>query len=206
VGKVANGITTVHLSYVRERTGHALISARQRIPQEHIRDPVCSLGLPEDLVFRTKGELAIDIAAGALAHGATFDFVCGDEVYGACTRLREFFEVRQQTYVLRVPRSFHLTLARGITLTCADVATSLLKDPRRWEVRSAGKGSKGERWAASAWTSPRSASTTRSTATPCWSWPRWRPAPSPPLYCATVPIPRHHRRRGSASHHPPTPG
>jgi DDE superfamily endonuclease len=29
VGKVANGITTVHLSYVRERTGHALIGARR---------------------------------------------------------------------------------------------------------------------------------------------------------------------------------
>ena len=28
-GKVANGITTVHLSYVREKTGHALIGARQ---------------------------------------------------------------------------------------------------------------------------------------------------------------------------------
>ena len=30
-GKVANGINTVHLSYVRERTGHALIGARQWI-------------------------------------------------------------------------------------------------------------------------------------------------------------------------------
>ena len=28
-GKVANGITTVHLSYVREKTGHALIGTRQ---------------------------------------------------------------------------------------------------------------------------------------------------------------------------------
>jgi SRSO17 transposase len=148
VGKVANGITTVHLSYVRERTGHALIGARQWIPAEHISDPVCSLvmGLPDDLVFRTKGELAIDICADAFADGAAFDFVCGDEVYGACTRLREFFEGRHQAYVLRVRCSFHLTLARGITLTCADVATGLLKEARRWEVRSAGKGSKGERW------------------------------------------------------------
>jgi hypothetical protein len=40
VGKVANGITTVHLAYVRERTGHALIGARQWIPQEQIDDPV----------------------------------------------------------------------------------------------------------------------------------------------------------------------
>jgi hypothetical protein len=37
-------------------------------------------------------------------------------------------------------------LARGVTFTCAEVATELLKDPRRWEVRSAGAGSKGERW------------------------------------------------------------
>jgi hypothetical protein len=79
VGKVANGITTVHLSYVRERTGHALIGARQWIPEEHISDPVCSpvMGLPDDLVFRTKGELAIDICTEALADGAAVDFVCG---------------------------------------------------------------------------------------------------------------------------------
>jgi hypothetical protein len=57
-GKVASGITAVHLSYVRERTGQALIGARQWIPAEHIDDPVKSLvmGLPEDLVFRTKGQ------------------------------------------------------------------------------------------------------------------------------------------------------
>lgn len=148
VGKVANGITMVHLSYVRERTGHALIGARQWIPQEHLSDPVRSqvMGLPDALVFRTKGELAIDICTDAFADGATFDFVCGDEVYGGCTKLREFLEGRRQAYVLRVRCSFHLTLARGVTFTCADVATRLLKAPRRWEVRSAGKGSKGERW------------------------------------------------------------
>jgi len=140
VGKVANGITTVHLSYVRERTGHALIGARQWIPEEHISDPVCSLvmGLPDDLVFHTKGELAIDILTEAFTDGAVFDFVCGDEVYGSCTKLREFLEGRHQAYVLRVPCSFPLTLARGITRTCADAATGLCKDPRRWEVRSAG--------------------------------------------------------------------
>jgi hypothetical protein len=43
VGKVANGITTVHLAYVRERTGHALIGARPWIPAEQIDDPVTSL-------------------------------------------------------------------------------------------------------------------------------------------------------------------
>jgi DDE superfamily endonuclease len=47
-GQVANGINTVHLSCAREKTGHALIGARQRIPVEAIADPVKSLvtGLP----------------------------------------------------------------------------------------------------------------------------------------------------------------
>ena len=41
-GKVANEINTVHLPYVREKAGHALIGARQWIPAEHIADPVKS--------------------------------------------------------------------------------------------------------------------------------------------------------------------
>jgi SRSO17 transposase len=153
VGKVANGITTVHLSYVRERTGHALIGARQWIPAEHISDPVKSLvmSLPDDLVFRTKGQLAIDICTEARADGARFDFLCGDEVYGACTELREFCEERGQGYVLRVPSSFRPTLAPGVTLSCAQAVTHLLKGAHHWEVRSAGAGSKGERWYAWAW-------------------------------------------------------
>ncbi len=158
-GKVANGINTVHLSYVRERAGHALIGARQWIPAEHIADPVKSLltGLPLDLAFRTKGQLAIDVCATAYADGLRFDFACGDEVYGSCTQLREFFEARGQAYVLRVPSNFTLTLAAGTRLTCADAVQALLKHPRRWEVRSAGGGSKGERWYAWAWLATASA-------------------------------------------------
>jgi SRSO17 transposase len=148
VGKVANGITTVHLSYVRERTGHALIGARPWIPAEQIDDPVRSLvmGLPLDLVFRTKGQLAIDIFTEAFSDGIKLDFACGDEVYGACTELREFLEEHGQGYVLRVPSTFRLTLARGVTMTCPQAAARLLAGSRGWEVRSAGAGSKGQRW------------------------------------------------------------
>jgi SRSO17 transposase len=126
--------------------------ARQWIPAEDIADPVKSLvtGLPLDLRFRTKGQLAIDILGEAYADGLVLDFVCGDEVYGSCTELREFLEDRGQAYVLRVASSFMLTLAAG-TITCADAVKKLLKAKRAWEVRSAGKGSKGERWYAWAW-------------------------------------------------------
>ena len=147
-GRVANGINTVHLAYVREGTGHALIGARQWIPREHISDPVRSLvtGLPLDLRFRTKGQLAIDICADAYADGVSFDFICGDEVYGSSTQLREFLEDHGQAYVLRVASSFPVTLAGGMKLTCAQAVKQLVKDRRQWEVRSAGQGSKGRRW------------------------------------------------------------
>ena len=36
-------------------------------------------------------------------------------------------------------------------MTCAEAAVRLLAGTRRWEVRSAGKGSKGDRWYAWAW-------------------------------------------------------
>ena len=158
-GQVANGINTVHLSYVREGAGHALIGARQQIPAEHIDDPVRSLvmGLPPDLQFRTKGQLAIDISTDAAADGIRPDFYCGDEVYGNCTQLRGHFEAEGQAYVLRVPSNFMITLAAGTKLTCADAVKSLLKHSRRWEVRSAGSGSKGERWYAWAWLATASA-------------------------------------------------
>jgi SRSO17 transposase len=78
-GGVENGINMVHLSYVREGTGHALIGARQQIPAEQIADPVRSLvtGLPPGLEFQTRGQLAIGIVADAGADGVDLDFACG---------------------------------------------------------------------------------------------------------------------------------
>jgi SRSO17 transposase len=77
------------------------------------------MGLPPGLVFRTKGQLAIDILTEAFADGVQLDFVCGDEVYGSCTQLRLFLEARGQAYVLRVPSNLHLTLARGVRLSAS---------------------------------------------------------------------------------------
>ncbi len=123
----------------------------QWIPREHLEDPAKRqvMRLPPDLVFRTKGQLAIDLIGEVLADAVRLDVVCGDEVYGSCTQLREFLEARGQAYVLRVPSNFHLTVTAGVRLTCKDAAR--VRPARRWEVRSAGKGSKGERWYAWAW-------------------------------------------------------
>jgi SRSO17 transposase len=149
---VANGINTVHLSYVREKTGHVLAGFRQWIPEEQVKDVRASLAmaLPLDLEFRTKGQLGIEILKDSYADGLVFDFVCGDEVYGNCTKLRDWLEEQGQAYVLRVAKNFRITLRDGTVLTCEDAVVKMLR-PRNWEVRSAGRGSKGDRWYAWAW-------------------------------------------------------
>ena len=78
-------------------------------------------------------------------------------MYGNCTELRGHFEAEGQAYVLRVPSNFMITLAAGTKMTCAQTVKALLKHKRRWEVRSAGSGSKGERWYAWAWLATASA-------------------------------------------------
>ena len=136
-----------------EGTGHALIGARQWIPREQIANPVVAVktGLPPGLEFRTKGQLAAGICADAYADGARFDFITGDEVYGASPDLREFLESSGQAYVLRVASNHRITLPGGTKLACAQAVKTLLKGRRAWEVRSAGPGSKGQRWYAWAW-------------------------------------------------------
>lgn len=152
-GRVANGINTVHAAWIREGTGQVLAGFRQWIPEEHIADPVTSLvtALPPGLRFRTKGELAIEVFDEAAADGLLPDFVCGDEVYGNSARLREHLEQENQAYVLRVAKTFRIALPGGTTVTCDDAVQKLLKSKRRWEIRSAGRGSKGNRWYAWAW-------------------------------------------------------
>ncbi|MFI7636760.1 transposase [Nonomuraea sp. NPDC049400] len=78
-------------------------------------------GLPLHLTFATKGELAIDLLGEAYADDVRLDFVAGDEVYGACTKLRTFLEEHGQAYVLRIRATFTLALGGG---TLPDLRTS----------------------------------------------------------------------------------
>ena len=132
-GRVANGINTVHLSYVRQYRGHGLIGFRQWIPREQIAGPAVRqrTGLPAGLAFATKGELAVQILADAYADGLVTDFVCGDEVYGSCPVLRCYLEEHARGYVLRVAKTFLLSLGGGRRLSCAEVVSTHLRARRR---------------------------------------------------------------------------
>ena len=69
-------------------------------------------GWPSSRGIWLRGHPKLRLRASCHADQTGFDFICGDEVYGGCTQLREFFEVRGQAYVLRVASKFMVTLAK----------------------------------------------------------------------------------------------
>lgn len=159
-GRVANGVNTVHCSYATPG-GHALIGARIYLPVEQLDDRArrAAMGIPAEVVFRTKPQLAIDITTDAISEGVMPPWCAGDEVYGRSSELRTHLEGHQIGYVLRVGAAFHLTLPTGQTLRADTVVNTYLKAKKRWQVCSVA-GSKGERAYAWAWLATRSPATT----------------------------------------------
>jgi SRSO17 transposase len=163
-GRIANGVNTVYCSYATPG-GHALIGARIYLPKDQLTDPDrrAALGIPPNVVFKTKPQLAQDVLADAIADDTMPPWVAGDEVYGRSGPLRTFIQDHAIGYVMRVGCAFTVELPSGARHRAdAVVATHLAtskrrKHPRGWQVCSV-TGSKGERAYAWAWistTSPR---------------------------------------------------
>jgi SRSO17 transposase len=155
-GKVANGINVVYASYAAP-AGHAIIAARLYVPADWAGDRARrrAAGIPENLEFTTKPQLAAEIIKDLLAEGRCPPWVTGDEVYGRDAKLRSFLEDQHTGYVLKIPRSFRITLPTGQKIR-ADHAARLVP-AAAWQTASAGHGSKGERDYGWAWLATASA-------------------------------------------------
>ena len=156
-GRVANGINVVYASYTAP-AGHAVIAARLYVPKDWAddRDRRHAAGIPGDLKFDTKPQLAAEIVKDLLAEGRCPPWVTGDEVYGRDAGLRSFLEDHGTGYVLKIPCSFRITLPSGQRMR-ADHAARLVP-ARAWQTASAGHGSKGQRDYGWAWLATASAS------------------------------------------------
>jgi SRSO17 transposase len=149
-GRVANGINVVYASYAAP-AGHAVIAARLYVPKDWADDSGrrAAAGIPDDLKFATKPQLAAEIVQELVAEGRCPPWVTGDEVYGRDARLRQVLEDQATGYVLKIPCSFRITLPTGQKVR-ADHAARLVP-ARAWQAASAGHGSKGERDYGWAW-------------------------------------------------------
>ena len=148
-GKLDNCQVGVFLSWQTAK-GHALIDRALYLPQEWTDAPArcAKAGIPEEVTFATKPELARRMVERALEAGAQPAWVVADSVYGADSKLRFFLEARQQPYVMAV------TSAQSVWtgLTQRRVKSLVALAPAdAWQRFQVGAGTKGPRlfeWAA----------------------------------------------------------
>ncbi len=147
-GRRENSQVGVFLLYASAK-GAAFIDRALYLPEEWTSDRVrCrEAGIPDEVEFATKGELAQQMLARAFAAGVPADWVVGDTVYGY-DELRLWLDEQQKNYVLAVPET-HMVWVQGQQQPVGLVAALLPEEA--WVVLSAGEGSKGPRLYAWAW-------------------------------------------------------
>jgi SRSO17 transposase len=105
VGKVANGIVTVHRAVTRGRF-KALLDGELFLPEswDADRDRCAAAGIPDGVVYRPKWRIALDQVRRAVANGLHLDWVGFDEGYGGKPGFLAGLEDAGLTYAGEVPR------------------------------------------------------------------------------------------------------
>jgi SRSO17 transposase len=114
VGKIDNGIVTVHLGVARG-TFQALLDADLYLPKAWAADrPRCrAAGIPDDVRHRPKWRLAMDQWVRAGENGVSFDWLTFDEGYGSKVPFLRFLNLVGQRFVAEVPVNFTVRDVKG---------------------------------------------------------------------------------------------
>ncbi|MEV0217773.1 IS701 family transposase [Micromonospora sp. NPDC050695] len=150
-GRIENAQVGVFCGYA-SRHGHTLIDRRIYLPVSwtNDRDRCHAAGVPDEVAFATKPELAADMITAALDASVPAGWAAADEAYGNSSVFRAHLRHHQLGYVLAVSRSHLIPLDRGKTRVRADRVAAELP-ASAWQRRSAGAGSKGPRFYDWAW-------------------------------------------------------
>lgn len=116
-GKVDNCVVTVHLSYVAGDF-HTLLAGELFLPQDWSddRQRCREAGIPDEMVYRPKWQIALEQHAWAVANGVRFEWMTADEGYGEVPAFHFALDDRGQRYVVEVPCIFHGWLRRPAVL------------------------------------------------------------------------------------------
>ena len=142
-GRIENCQIGVFVGYASHQ-GRAFLDRELYLPQEWVQDPARrgEAGVPPEVSFATKPELARQMLARAFAAGVPASWVSGDEIYGNDGAFRRWLVAENHPYVLAV--SAHHPLWQSGTQERADHLIAALP-PAAWAPLSAGAGSQGER-------------------------------------------------------------
>ena len=148
-GRVENCQLGVFCAYVTGK-GRALVDRELYLPKSWTddRDRCRRAGVPDEVQFAAKPELARLMLARALDAGVPAAWVTADEAYGRDGKFRAWLEQRRTGYVVAVDSRQAVPGDAGSSR--ADVLAAHAPD-QAWKRRSCGNGSKGPRvfgWAA----------------------------------------------------------
>jgi SRSO17 transposase len=121
-GRTENCQIGVFLAYASEH-GHALIDRELYLPRSWAedRERCRAAGIPDEIGFATKPQLAQAMLARAIDARVPFAWFTADEVYGQAPCLREWLEDRDVFYVLAIKCQGHAGRARRFPARrCAD--------------------------------------------------------------------------------------
>jgi SRSO17 transposase len=129
--------------------GHAFIGHRLYLPERWTSDPgrCREAGIPKDVQFATKPEQAVELLAEADDAKVPYRWVAVDGGYGQYRVVRDWCTSRSRRYVVAVPSSQSLARVHAIGgQREVKRVDDLLDRATRWERRSCGHGSEGERF------------------------------------------------------------
>ena len=146
-GRIENCQIGVFLAYATSG-GRTFLDRELYLPKVWADDGPrrAEAGIPQEVAFATKPELAAVMVARALDAGVPAAWVTGDEVYGQHGGLRRILEEREQPYVLAVPVNQRViaTVAGSLVEERADAHAARLPAQASKKI-SAGPGAKGPR-------------------------------------------------------------
>lgn len=107
VGKLENCIVLVNLAFARGDF-HCLLDGDLFLPESWSddRDRCREAGIPDDIVYRPKSEIALEQYRRARARGLSFDWLTFDEWYGSKPQFLRALDEDEQSFVGEVPRNF----------------------------------------------------------------------------------------------------
>jgi SRSO17 transposase len=107
VGKVENGIVTVHVGIAKGRF-RALLDADLYLPEswDSDRDRCRAAGIPDDIRHRPKWRIALEQLVRLHQNGLRFDWLVFDEGYGAAVPFLAVLGIVGQRFVAEVPVNF----------------------------------------------------------------------------------------------------
>ncbi len=106
VGKVENCVVTVHLGRVAGES-HALLDGDLYLPESWADDLARrrEAHVPDDVVYRAKWRIALDLLHRSLEEGVRFRWLTADELYGRVGEFRDEVERAGLLYVVEIPHS-----------------------------------------------------------------------------------------------------